>query len=75
MTEVDSRARLVVIVGVLVVALFAGLLTRLWFLQVTGGEKLAVAAQRQRDRIVAGAGVARRRSSTQGLACWPRPCW
>ena len=49
--EVDTRARLVV-VGVLIVALFAGLLTRLWFLQVTGGEKLAVAAQQQRDRTV-----------------------
>jgi penicillin-binding protein 2 len=51
MTEPNSARRLAVI-GVLVVALFAGLLTRLWFLQVTGGEKLAVAAQRQRDRIV-----------------------
>lgn len=52
MTEPNSARRLAVI-GVLVVALFAGLLTRLWFLQVTGGEKLAVAAQRQRDRFVA----------------------
>jgi penicillin-binding protein 2 len=52
MTEPNSARRLVVI-GVLVVALFAGLLTRLWFLQVTGGEKLAVAAQRQRDHFVA----------------------
>jgi penicillin-binding protein 2 len=51
MTEANSRRRLVVI-GVIVVALFAGLLTRLWFLQVTGGETLAVAAQRQRDRFV-----------------------
>ncbi|MFI5046046.1 MAG: penicillin-binding protein 2 [Acidimicrobiia bacterium] len=50
-SEVDSRARLV-IVGVIVVALFTGLLTRLWFLQVTGGEQLAVAAQRQRDRVL-----------------------
>jgi penicillin-binding protein 2 len=40
------------VIGVLVFALFAGLLTRLWFLQVTGGEQLAVAAQRQRDRFV-----------------------
>ena len=48
MTEPNSARRLAV-VGVLVLALFAGLLTRLWFLQVTGGEKLAVAAQRQRD--------------------------
>jgi penicillin-binding protein 2 len=52
MTEPNSARRLAV-VGVLVVALFAGLLTRLWFLQVTGGEKLAVAAQRQRDHFVA----------------------
>jgi penicillin-binding protein 2 len=52
MTEPNSARRLAVI-GVLVVALFAGLLTRLWFLQVTGGEKLAVAAQRQRDHFVA----------------------
>ncbi len=51
MTEPNSARRLAV-VGVLVLALFAGLLTRLWFLQVTGGEKLAVAAQRQRDRFV-----------------------
>jgi penicillin-binding protein 2 len=50
-SEANSHRRLV-IVGVLVVALFAGLLTRLWFLQVNGGEKLAVAAQRQRDRFV-----------------------
>jgi penicillin-binding protein 2 len=51
MTEANSARRLTVI-GILVVALFAGLLTRLWFLQVTGGEKLAVAAQNQRDRFV-----------------------
>lgn len=51
MTEANSARRLAVI-GVLVVALFAGLLTRLWFLQVTGGEKLAVAAQHQRDKFV-----------------------
>src|SRR3954453_21948342 len=51
MTEANSGRRLA-IVGVLVFALFAGLLTRLWFLQVTGGEKLAVAAQAQRDRFV-----------------------
>ncbi len=51
MTEPNSARRLAM-VGVLVLALFAGLLTRLWFLQVTGGEKLAVAAQRQRDRFV-----------------------
>jgi penicillin-binding protein 2 len=51
MTEANSARRLA-IVGVLVFALFAGLLTRLWFLQVTGGEKLAVAAQAQRDRFV-----------------------
>jgi penicillin-binding protein 2 len=50
--EVDTRARLVVI-GIVVVALFGGLLTRLWFLQVTGGEKLAVAAQKQRQDTIA----------------------
>ena len=48
---VDTRARLAII-GVVIVALFAGLLTRLWFLQVAGGETLAVAAQKQRDRTV-----------------------
>jgi penicillin-binding protein 2 len=51
MTEANSRRRLVVI-GVVVIALFTGLLARLWFLQVAGGEQLAVAAQRQRDRFV-----------------------
>ena len=51
MTEANSRRRLVVI-GVIVMALFGGLLTRLWFLQVAGGEKLAVAAQQNRDRFV-----------------------
>jgi penicillin-binding protein 2 len=50
-TDVDSRRRLVVI-GAIVIALFAGLLTRLWFLQVTGGETLAVAAQRNSSRLV-----------------------
>ena len=49
--EFDTRGRLVVI-GVLVIALFAGLLTRLWFLQVAGGESLAVAAQANSDEIV-----------------------
>jgi penicillin-binding protein 2 len=49
--EVNSRRRLLVI-GVIVVALFGGLLTRLWFLQVTGGETLAVAAQRNSARFV-----------------------
>jgi penicillin-binding protein 2 len=51
MSEPNSRRRLVVI-GVIVMALFGGLLTRLWFLQVAGGEKLAVAAQQNRDRFV-----------------------
>ena len=50
-TEVDTRARLVVL-GLVVVALFGGLLTRLWFLQVAGGEKLAVAAQNNGDKTV-----------------------
>ncbi len=49
--EVNSRRRLFVI-GAIVVALFGGLLTRLWFLQVTGGETLAVAAQRNSARFV-----------------------
>ena len=58
MTEPNSGRRLAVI-GVLVVALFAGLLTRLWFLQVAGGEKLAVAAQRQPRPLREGARDAR----------------
>jgi penicillin-binding protein 2 len=49
--EVNGRRRLAVI-GVIVLALFGGLMTRLWFLQVTGGEQLAVAAQQNRDRFV-----------------------
>ncbi|MEX1009508.1 MAG: penicillin-binding transpeptidase domain-containing protein [Acidimicrobiia bacterium] len=49
--EVDTRGRLVVI-GLVVVALLAGLLTRAWFLQVAGGEKLAVAAQTNGDKVV-----------------------
>ena len=51
MSEANTRRRLVVI-GLVVVALFAGLLTRLWFLQVAGGEDLAVAAQQNGDKIV-----------------------
>jgi len=51
MSEPNTRRRLVVI-GLVVVALFAGLLTRLWFLQVAGGEDLAVAAQQNGDKIV-----------------------
>lgn len=51
MNEANTGRRLVII-GAIVMALFAGLLTRLWFLQVSGGEKLAVAAQQNRDRIV-----------------------
>ena len=39
-------------IGVVVIALFAGLLTRLWFLQVAGGEKLAVAAQQPARPLV-----------------------
>ncbi|HEX9505291.1 MAG TPA: penicillin-binding transpeptidase domain-containing protein, partial [Acidimicrobiia bacterium] len=50
MNEANSGRRLAVI-GVIVVSLFAGLLTRLWFLQVTGGEKLAVAAQQNREHF------------------------
>ena len=52
MTEASTRRRLVVI-GAIVMALFAGLLTRLWFLQVSGGEALAVQAQQNRDHPVA----------------------
>ena len=51
MNEPNNHRRLVVI-GVIVLALFGGLLTRLWFLQVTGGEKLAVAAQQNGDQLV-----------------------
>ncbi len=51
MNEPNNHRRLVVI-GVIVLALFGGLLTRLWFLQVTGGEKLAVAAQQNGNQIV-----------------------
>jgi penicillin-binding protein 2 len=51
MNEPNGHGRLVVI-GVIVLALFAGLLTRLWFLQVNGGEKLAVAAQENRNHFV-----------------------
>src|SRR4029450_5915004 len=51
MAEANPHRRLLV-VGVLVLALFCGMLARLWFLQVAGGEKLAGAAQQQRDRIV-----------------------
>ncbi|MFN8025910.1 MAG: penicillin-binding protein 2 [Acidimicrobiia bacterium] len=51
MNEANTGRRLLVI-GAIVMALFAGLLTRLWFLQVSGGEKLAVQAQQNRDRVV-----------------------
>ena len=51
MSEANSGRRLAVI-GFVVLALFAGLLTRLWFLQVAGGEDLAVAAQQNGDKIV-----------------------
>jgi penicillin-binding protein 2 len=51
MSEANLRRRLVII-GLVVVALFGGLLTRLWFLQVAGGQDLAVAAQRNGDKIV-----------------------
>ena len=51
MSEANPHRRLLII-GVLVLALFCGLLARLWFLQVAGGEKLAVAAQKQRDHFV-----------------------
>jgi penicillin-binding protein 2 len=51
MTEASTRRRITVL-GVVVALLFAGLLTRLWFLQVAGGEKLAVAAQENREKQV-----------------------
>ena len=51
MNEPNNHRRLVVI-GVIVFALFGGLLTRSWFLQVTGGEKLAVAAQQNGNQLV-----------------------
>ena len=51
MSEVNSRRRLIVI-GAIVVALFSGLLTRLWFLQVAGGEALAVQAHQNHTRVV-----------------------
>jgi penicillin-binding protein 2 len=50
-SEANSRTRLLVI-GAIVVALFGGLLTRLWFLQVNGGQQLAVQAQRNGEQIV-----------------------
>jgi penicillin-binding protein 2 len=40
------------VIGVVALALFGGLLTRLWFLQVAGGQSLAVAAQANSDEIV-----------------------
>ncbi len=52
MSQTNARLRLAVI-GAIVVALFAGLVTRLWFLQVAGGERLAVQAQRNTEKIVA----------------------
>jgi penicillin-binding protein 2 len=51
MSEPNIGRRLVVI-GIVIVVMFAGLVTRLWFLQVAGGENLAVAAQRNGDKIV-----------------------
>ena len=80
MTEPNSARRLAV-VGVLVLALFAGLLTRLWFLQVTGGEKLAVAAQRERDplrarcRPSAGTHLRPQRHGARRRPCRSRRSW
>src|SRR5262249_15021812 len=67
MTEAKSRARLAVI-GAIVLALFGGLLTRLWFLQVAGGERLAVQAQNNRDRLVETAAVRGRIPEPRGGA-------
>lgn len=50
MTE-GSRVR-VSIVGVVVLALFCALFARLWYLQIAGGTKLAVAANANRVRVV-----------------------
>ena len=50
MSEANNGRRFAVI-GVIVISMFAGLLTRLWFLQVTGGEKLAVAAQQNHEKF------------------------
>ena len=72
MSEPNTRRRLVVI-GLIVVALFAGLLTRLWFLQVAGGEDLAVAAQQNGDKIVQIPAIRGRILDAKG-ACSPRPC-
>lgn len=47
-----NSSRRLVAMGVIVFALFSGLLTRLWFLQVAGGERLATRAHEQRQRIV-----------------------
>lgn len=46
-----SRVR-ISIVGVVVLALFSALLTRLWFLQVASGDTYAAAAQSNRVRLV-----------------------
>jgi penicillin-binding protein 2 len=51
MSEANQGRRLAV-VGLIVAALFTGLLTKLWFLQVAGGQELAVAAERNGDKIV-----------------------
>jgi penicillin-binding protein 2 len=65
MSEANSRTRLTII-GAVVLALFAGLLTRLWFLQVAGGQDLAVQAQQNRDRTVIVPGVRGRILDSKG---------
>jgi penicillin-binding protein 2 len=47
-----NTGRRITVIGIIVFALFAGLGTRLWFLQVAGGQQLAVQAQQNRDRPV-----------------------
>jgi penicillin-binding protein 2 len=65
MRQPNGRLRLAVI-GAIVLALFSGLLVRLWFLQVAGGQKLAVAAQRNGDRIMSVPAVRGRILDDQG---------
>ncbi len=51
MNEPNVGRRLAVI-GIVAALMFSALATRLWFLQVAGGESLAVAAQRNGDKLV-----------------------
>lgn len=51
MSQTNSRVRLSV-VGLIVMALFSVLLTRLWFLQVSSGESFAAQTEANRIRVV-----------------------